>query len=183
MTTGEAVVTIQGREASGQERDGEAPRCPEGRADASRGRTHLSMAGQRARGWTPGMVRRLLGGPDLLRSNPHFGSAPRTRLYRLDRVEAAERGEEFRAVAAAAARRSAAARAAALRRRREVLARIAAEPIDVPRLTAQRLAEPAVEHRERRDAERAGERWRPASGPAAAQSADPVRSTGGRSTT
>lgn len=76
------------------------------------------------------MARHLLGEPDPLRSNPHFDSAPRTRLYRLDRVETAEDSEEFRAVSAAAARRSAAARAAALRRRREVPARIAAEPID-----------------------------------------------------
>lgn len=170
------------RDASGQERGGEPlghreqrgrQRHPDDQVDGSQARTHLSMAGLRSRGWTPGMVRQLLGEPDLLRSNPHFDAAPRTRLYRLDRIEKAELSEEFRAVSAAAARRSAAARAAALRRRREVLARIAAEPIDVPRLTARRLAELAVDHRNRRDAERAYERGRHAPDPAAVQSADP----------
>lgn len=136
---------------------------PEGSegGDAHAARTHLSAAGLRARGWTAGMVRQLLGEPDLLRVNPHFRAAPRIRLYRVERVEAAERSEEFRAVAAAAARRSAAARVAARRRRREVLARIAAEPIDVPRLAPHKLAALAVEHRDRRDEEQAYERRGP----------------------
>ncbi|HLL36538.1 MAG TPA: hypothetical protein VK545_22255 [Streptomyces sp.] len=81
-------------------------------------RTHLSMAGLRARGWTAALVRRLLGEPDLLRPHPLFRTARQIRLYRVERVEAAERGDEFRAVAAAAARRSAEARTTALRRRR-----------------------------------------------------------------
>ncbi|MEU6355586.1 hypothetical protein ABZ896_40775 [Streptomyces sp. NPDC047072] len=111
-------------------------------------RTHLSAAGLRARGWTAGMIRRLLGEPDLRRENPCFRTAPQTRLYRVERVEAAERSEEFKAVAAVAARRSAAVREAVSRRRREVLARIAAEPIDVPVLTAERLTALAAEHRD-----------------------------------
>ncbi|MGP4089686.1 hypothetical protein [Streptomyces sp. KR55] len=136
-------------------------------------RTHLSAAGLRARGWTPAMVRQLLGEPDLLRPNPHFCSAPQTRLYSIERVEAAELSEEFRAASAVAARRSAAARAAASRRRREVVARIAAEPIDVPRLAPHRLATLAVEHRNRRDEERAYERWEHVPDPATVESAEP----------
>ncbi|MFJ9816359.1 hypothetical protein ACIRU3_14015 [Streptomyces sp. NPDC101151] len=88
-------------------------------------RGHVSMAGLRARGWTAELVRRLLGEPDLLRGNPYSASAPRTRLYRVERVEAAERSAEFRALAAAAVRRSIAARAAVRRRRQEVSARVA----------------------------------------------------------
>ncbi|WP_236584120.1 hypothetical protein [Streptomyces sp. MBT53] len=142
-------------------------------------RTHLSAAGLRARGWTAGMVRQLLGEPDLLRVNPYAGSSsPPTRLYCVERVEATERSDAFRAVAAAAARRSAAARAAARRRRREVLARITAEPIDVPRLPPQQLAALAVEHRNRRDKERTHERRdpkpQPPSPPATVESADPL---------
>lgn len=136
-------------------------------------RTRLSAAGLRARGWTPGMVRQLLGEPDLLRTNPHFRSAPQTRLYSVERVEAAERSEEFRAASAVAARRSAAARAAALRRRREVLARIAAEPLDVPRIAPDRLAALAVEHRNRLDEERALWRWRHVATPTTVECAEP----------
>ncbi|MEU0023960.1 hypothetical protein [Streptomyces sp. NPDC006335] len=112
-------------------------------------RTHLSAAGLRARGWTAGMIRRLLGEPDLRRANPFFRTAPPTRLYGVERVEAAERSEEFRALSAVAARRSAAVKEAALRRRREVLARIAAEPIEVPVLDPERLTALAVEYRDR----------------------------------
>lgn len=83
-------------------------------------RTHLSAAGLRARGWTAGMIRRLLGEPDLRRANPYFRTAPPIRLYSVERVEAVERSEEFRAVAAVAVRRSGAVREAALRRRRVV---------------------------------------------------------------
>ncbi|MFC8429806.1 hypothetical protein [Streptomyces sp. NPDC057253] len=112
-------------------------------------RAYLSAAGLRARGWTAGMIRRLLGEPDLRRANPCFRTAPPTRLYSVERVAAVERSEEFRAVSAAAVRRSGAVREAALRRRREVLARIAAEPIEVPVLSPERLTALAVEHRER----------------------------------
>ncbi|MFI7411610.1 hypothetical protein ACIBU0_23375 [Streptomyces sp. NPDC049627] len=141
--------------------------------------THLSAAGLRARGWTPGMVRQLLGEPDMLVGHPIFQSAPRTRLYLMERIEAAERSEEFRAIAAAAARRSGAARAAAARRRREVLARIAAEPMDVPRLAPDRLAALAVEHRNRREEEkRTLGRWRRGRGhaaePATVEGAEPA---------
>ncbi|MFE2218547.1 hypothetical protein ACFW93_42380 [Streptomyces canus] len=86
-------------------------------------RTHLSAAGLRARGWSGGMIRRLLGEPALRRANPFSRTAPPTRLYSVERVEAAERSAEFRAVSAVAARRSAAVQEAASRRRREVLAR------------------------------------------------------------
>jgi hypothetical protein len=133
-TTGESAMTTY-------EKD------PDPRAQ----RTHLSAAGLRARGWTAGMIRRLLGEPDLRRANPFFRTAPPTRLYGVERVEAAERSEEFRALSAAAARRSAAVKEAALRRRREVLARIAAEPIEVPALAPERLEDLAVEFRDRLD--------------------------------
>jgi hypothetical protein len=158
VTTGEVLVTAYERNASGDEQ-GTA------REREEQPRTHISATGLRGRGWTPGMVRRLLGEPDLLTPSPVSRAAPKTRLYRLERVEAVERSEEFRAVAAAAARRSAVAKAAAYRRRREVLTRIAAEPIDVPRLAPDRLATLAVEHRDRQGEERLG--------PAGVEDADP----------
>lgn len=126
-------------------------------------RTHVSAAGLRARGWSDGTVRRLLGEPDRLSAHPHFRSAPWIRMYRVERVEAAEESAEFRSGAAFAARRSGAVRKAVCRRgreavarrRREILARILAAPIEVPRMDAGELTQRAVEHRARRETEAA----------------------------
>ncbi|MGW0820535.1 hypothetical protein [Streptomyces sp. NPDC002845] len=117
------------------------------------GQRYVSLAGLRARGWTGGTVRRLLGAPDRLSVNAQFRTAPQVRLYRVERVEAAERSQEFREMTEASARRSEEVRAAVQRRRDEVLERITAEPIDVPRLDPGKLALRAVEHRARREAE------------------------------
>ncbi|ELP61909.1 hypothetical protein ACKI1I_09640 [Streptomyces turgidiscabies] len=116
------------------------------------GQRYVSSAGLRARGWTGGMVHRLLGAPDRLSVNPRLSAAPQVRLYRVERVETAERTDEFRRVAAFSARRSEAVRNAVRRRRLEVLERIRTEPIEVPRLDPGKLALRAVEHRARREA-------------------------------
>jgi len=116
------------------------------------GQRYVSLAGLRARGWTGGMVHRLLGAPDRLSVNPRLRAAPQVRLYRFDRVEAAERGDEFRRVSESSARRSEAVRNAVRRRRLEILERIRTEPIEVPRLEPGKLALRAVEHRARQEA-------------------------------
>ncbi|WP_327694155.1 hypothetical protein [Streptomyces sp. NBC_00459] len=116
------------------------------------GQRYVSLAGLRARGWTGGMVHRLLGTPDRLSVNPRLRAAPQVRLYRVERVTAAERTDEFRRVAESSARRSAAVRNAVQRRRLEILERIRTEPIEVPLLDPGKLALRAVEHRARREA-------------------------------
>lgn len=61
------------------------------------GRRYVSLAGLRMRGWTAGgMVHRLLGPPDRLSVDPRGRAALPVRLYRLERVVAAERSPEFR---------------------------------------------------------------------------------------
>ena len=87
------------------------------------GRRYVSLAGLRMRGWTGAMVHRLLGAADRLSVNPRVRGAPQVRLYRLERVEAAERSAEFRAAADSSVRRSEAVRAAVRRRREETLER------------------------------------------------------------
>ncbi|QJT01022.1 hypothetical protein G9272_12455 [Streptomyces asoensis] len=59
------------------------------------GRQYVSLAGLRMRGWTGPLVLRLLGPPDRLGIDPRARAAPQLRLYRVERVEAAERSEEF----------------------------------------------------------------------------------------
>ncbi|SDN89894.1 hypothetical protein SAMN04487981_107211 [Streptomyces sp. cf386] len=171
MTTHEKTPTDRSEKQGGEQ--SEERGREQSREHQQPTRTHLSAAGLRARGWTPAMIRQLLGDPDLLRPHPHFRPAPQTRLYGIERVEAAEHSEEFRGASAAAARRSAAARAAALRRRREVLTRIAAEPIEVPRLAPDRLTALAVEHRSRRNEERALWRRGHVAVPATVERAEP----------
>ncbi|MCQ9134612.1 MULTISPECIES: hypothetical protein [Streptomyces] len=61
------------------------------------GRRYVSLAGLRMRGWTGPLVHRLLGPPDRLSVDPRARAAPHLRLYRVERVEAAENGAEFRA--------------------------------------------------------------------------------------
>ncbi|MFJ6215304.1 hypothetical protein ACIQGZ_18525 [Streptomyces sp. NPDC092296] len=146
-------------------------------ADRERGERHrayYTLAALRARGWTPSMVRDLLGGPDAQGRSPFYGAAAPTRMYSIGRVEAAEGTEEFARALAAAARRSAVARQAAARRRQEVLDRIAAEPVEVPTLTRDDLADQAVRHRNRRDRERAWDQPDHVPRPAVVATTDPA---------
>jgi hypothetical protein len=114
---------------------------------------YLNASRLRDRGWTPAMVRDLLGQPDRLARNRRFPGAARVRLYDLSRVEDAERKTTFKRVAALAARRSAAARAGAQRRRELVLRLMAADQITVPRLEPSVLTARAVRHRDEREGE------------------------------
>ncbi|NEC87038.1 hypothetical protein [Streptomyces sp. SID12501] len=140
------------------------------------GQRYVSLAGLRARGWTGGMVHRLLGTPDRLSVNPRLRAAPQVRLYRVERVTAAERTDEYRKVAESSARRSEAVRNAVQRRRLEILERIRTEPIEVPRLDPGKLALRAVEHRARQEAT-AGGPTEPADGDSAQETGQVGRAT------
>lgn len=134
---------------------------------------HLSLAGLRHRGWTPSMVAKLLGAPDLTVRNPRFRGAAPSRLYSAARVEAAEATDAFAALASAASRRAACSRAASERRRRAVLAEVEGLHIRVPRLTPECLTRRAVAHRNQRDAQRACRRGDHLPLPARVDAAEP----------
>ncbi|WP_232838720.1 hypothetical protein [Streptomyces geranii] len=122
------------------------------------------------------MVHRLLGTPDRLSANPRLRAAPQVRLYRAERVEAAELSDEFQRVAESSARRSEAVRNAVRRRRLEILERIRTEPIEVPRLEPGKLALRAVEHRARQEAV-TGARIEPTDGDTARQTGQAGRAS------
>lgn len=63
---------------------------------------------QRHQAWTPAAIKRFLGAPDKLITNPAFRSAGKMRLYLISRVETAEATPEWETWVATNARRSAA---------------------------------------------------------------------------
>lgn len=73
----------------------------------------IGAYGLKERGWTEAMIRDLLGDPDLTADNPHYKSAAPMRLWRLQKVEAAEAAPEFAARRDRAERQCAAAAKAA----------------------------------------------------------------------
>ncbi len=99
-------------------------------AKHGRGPPHITISRMKSeRGWTDGLVRTHLGDPDKLAPNPHYRRAPEMRLYRLDRVEAAENTDSFRtALAGRERRREAGARAVETKRRQ---ARMFADTVDL----------------------------------------------------
>ncbi|BCY10419.1 hypothetical protein [Actinoplanes sp. L3-i22] len=105
------------------------------------------------RGWTVAAIRRFLGEPDRTVPHPVLRSAGPTRLFSLARVIAAEQSEQWRRWRARAVQRTARGKALADAGRAALLAEIAALDIRVPVLPAAALAEAAIAHRDRLEAE------------------------------
>ena len=57
---------------------------------------YITKAGLKTRGWTDSMIRKFLGNPDLEKTNPHYKSAPKMKLFKLSRINDLEGTEEFR---------------------------------------------------------------------------------------
>jgi hypothetical protein len=88
------------------------------------------MAGLRDRGWTDAMIRDYLGDPDITRPNPRYAGAAPMKLYRAERVKAAEASAEWAQRRMLATRRRAAGMAVADRKRaetRELARQVAAD--------------------------------------------------------
>ncbi|GAB2792332.1 hypothetical protein [Streptomyces daliensis] len=127
--------------------------------------TFCSLDTLRARGWTPGLIRALLGGPD--RTEP-------MELYLTSRVDEAERDPVFARTSTTRRRRGEALRRAADRRRERALEAVRTAPMKLPRLSPGELARRAVEHRNVRDAQRAADSWGHVPSPATVDTADPA---------
>jgi hypothetical protein len=111
----------------------------------------VTLSSLKQRGWTDGAVKRFLGEPDALVTNPNYRSGPRMRLYDLPRVERTEQSEAWRAwrgqtkaqrekASVRQTERMSASRAA-------LTAQINAVEIRIPRLPQEKLFRVAVDNR------------------------------------
>lgn len=98
----------------------------------------LTYTQVRERGWTPAMIRDLLGEADQTRPNPH-SPASTMRLYTLTRVVEAEETESYLQRRAAAGKRADASRQSADRRREVLLAEIEKIEIRVSAMSMEEL--------------------------------------------
>jgi hypothetical protein len=102
---------------------------------------------KKERRWTDALIRRFLGEPDRLDSNPNYLSGPSMRLYRIERVLTAELSEDWRKAFERACERSRSSRAVAevVRGRNldELRARLA---VMVPAFTDEELTKRAIDH-------------------------------------
>ncbi len=116
------------------------------REQPSAGEQWLRMPQLRERGWTPAMVRDLLGEPDQLRGNPVYRTAPPMRLWSAVRVADAEANPGFTARRSRAQNRSASSAKAADRKRDELLEKVSAVEVSVPQMSWDALVRCACEH-------------------------------------
>lgn len=117
----------------------------------------LSLAGLRARGWTPALVAQWLPEPDRTAPNPHYRSGPPMKLYALERVEAIEATDAFAADQEQAKTRSARGTRAAQTKRTQLLTAIEALQIRVPQIASETLTARACDHYNALQLDR--ERW------------------------
>lgn len=114
----------------------------------------LNLTELRTRGWTPAMVRRLLGKEDAQRRNPCYRGAAPQRLYGRARVLTAEGSLDFEAARAKGAVRAERSRAIAERKKTLLLEEIAQLKIHIRPMDPQTLHKRAVGHYHRRQLER-----------------------------
>lgn len=111
----------------------------------------ITKAQIKSRGWTDGTIKRFLGEPDQLKTNPHYRSGPPMQLYILTRVTEAEALPAFQEWHQKhqnkRANLSRGARQAAQRKREQLLSHIEQLNIHIPRLGDQQTVyRKAVKH-------------------------------------
>jgi hypothetical protein len=106
----------------------------------------LGIIALRARGWTDGMVKRLMPTPDGFHPNRRYPSRAPMRLWATERVEAIEKTEEFVAEQERAKVRSASSAKAIKTKRERMRQDIAQSLITVARLEADEVRRRAINH-------------------------------------
>lgn len=106
----------------------------------------LCLADLKGRGWTDGLIKRLLGQPDKLKRNPVFRSKLPMKLYDPGRVLPLENSDEFQDVLKRVGERKKAARRAVETKTVRVKMDLARITIRVPGLGRDRLITRACQH-------------------------------------
>jgi hypothetical protein len=107
--------------------------------------TTYSVPTLKERGWTEALIKKFLGEPDVLKTNPRYKSAAPMRLYNTDRVEECEQSQDWQEAATRAQSRSKRGKEVAQRRAAELLKAIETLPITVQRLPLDTLLMEAIE--------------------------------------
>lgn len=101
-------------------------------------------------GWTEGLIKKFLGEPDELKTNPNYKSGPPMRLYNIERIaETAARPEVATALAKVAAQRTnrkAGANKATESKRERLMEWVEGLEIEIPKMSFERLVTGAIAH-------------------------------------
>lgn len=106
----------------------------------------LTKTSLKERGWTDALIRKFLGEPDVLRPNPHYRSAPKMQLYKIDRVIDIEQNEAFKAALETARKRSETRKKSAIEQAERLREYIRNLKIEFPVWSKQRLSQEACDH-------------------------------------
>jgi len=117
-------------------------------------RERITLSTLRERGWTPKLIERVLGAPDLEGENPHYTRAAPMKLYDLARVERAEERDDIRKVLAERPLRSARAKQGRRTHVERMKQWARTVPMEVKTIERAELVRRAREHQRKRAATR-----------------------------
>lgn len=106
----------------------------------------ISMAGLKARGWTPKLIEQFLGQPERTAPNPHYRSAPPMRLWSLKSVIAVEETPAFQTALAQARRRQEGAKKGAEHKQTLTLELARSLPLKIKKMPLHKLLRAAQKH-------------------------------------
>ena len=106
----------------------------------------ISLAGLKARGWTPKLIETFLGQPERTAPNPHYRSAPPMRLWLLKSVIKVEETPAFQAALAQARKRQEGAKKGTERKRTLTLEMARSLPLHIEKMPPNKLLRAAQNH-------------------------------------
>lgn len=98
------------------------------------------------RGWTDKLINMFLSEPDLKRPNPNYKAGPPMLLFKIDRIEAIEQTDEFKAQKEGAVKRKEAAKKAVNTKLKQLWEWLSTVEIHVPVLDKSKLIKRACYH-------------------------------------